>query len=208
MKPGYKVEALTFQTGCFVNVRGPEFGSKRGKGEPNTSPIMHVVVNPHKKMDSKPLRAKQMIVDSLRDFVGNDGSKGRIAYDLAAAEESSRCRGSKYNAVYQWNPFPPPCRKICMILIELTFKTIKHKNGTFEKDFHGRHLLRSLVLGHIWNTTKCRMTLLGDKYDEPTKLCDPYIIITGESPADVDRAFEIVTEYISKHQATCTCSYS
>lgn len=210
MKKGYKFEALNFQTNCYINVRGPEFGPKRGRGEVNASPIMHVVIQPNFNhgTDSKPLRAKQTIEESLRAFVGNDGSKGRLAYDLAAAHDSSRCRNSKINAVYQWNPFVNPCRKMCIVVMELTFKTITHQNGMIEKDFHGGYLLRSHILGHISNTTKCRMTLCGDKYNKPTSLCDPYIFIAGDNPADVERAFDIVTEYISKHRDTCTCSYS
>lgn len=204
MKKGYKFEALSFQTNCNITVRGPEHRSKLSKSE--ASPIMHVVIDP-KCHSSNPMRAKQVIVNSIREFVGDDGSKGRLAYDAAASEEASRCRGSRHNAVYQSNPFANLNRKSCMILIELTFKKIHQQNGRIIKDFHGGYLLKSHVLGKI-SRSGCRLILCGDNFNMKTKLCDPYILICGESPSDVDRAYEIVADCISQHQRTCPCSYS
>lgn len=213
MKKGYKFEALSFQTNCHINVRGPEFGAKPKRGEASTSPIMHVIIDPKfgnlsNGMTSNQMRAKHMVENSFHDFVGDDGSKGRLAYDVAAAEESSRCRGSRHNAVYQWNPFVESTRKSCMVLMELTSTKVDLPNGGVNRDLHGGYLLKSHILGHIFNKSGCRITMCGDKYRMPTKLCDPYILICGDTPSNVDHAFEIVADYISQHQRTCPCSYS
>jgi hypothetical protein len=206
MKKGYKFEAIGFQTNCYVNVRGPEFGPKQNH-EVRTSSVMHVVINPRTN-DGKPLQAKQIIEDTIREFVGDDGSKGRLAYELAAANESNRCHGSKSNAVFQWNPFQKSNRKVCMTVVKLTFKAIPHQNGSVEKDFHASYLLQSHVLGHVSNATTCRLWVCGDQHHFTTKLCDPYVLICGESPEKVDRAFGIVMDYVVKHQRACNCEFS
>jgi hypothetical protein len=211
MKKGYKLEALGFQTNCYINIRGPEYVAKKNRGE--TWPVMHVIIEPKHGipgncLPSNPVRAKSSIEDSLREFVGDDGSQGRLAYDLAEADETSRCRASKTNAVFQWNPFnKSSTRKTIMALIELTFKKVTLSNGIVQKDSHGSFLIKSHNLGYVWNKTKCRITLCGDKYDRPTNLCDDFILVCGDTPANVDRAVDIVNDYIAKHRQTCICSY-
>lgn len=184
MKKGFKFEALRFQTNCHIDVHGPEFGMKRGSSgraeQLHTMSKMQVIIKPTSRTNSQPSKAKQMIEESLRAFVGGDGSKGRFAYDLAAAEENTRCRASRFNAVYQWNPFIDSSRKMCMNLIELPFKKISHRNGTTVKDFHGGFLLKTNLMRDICNMTKCRVILCGDDFKRPTHLCDPYIFISGD----------------------------
>lgn len=94
-----------------------------------------------------------------------------------------------------------------MKLIELTFKKVTLSKGIVQKISHGGHLLKSHILGYVSNQTWCRITICSDKYNMPTKLCDPYILVCGDTPANVDHAVDIVNDYIAKHQQTCTCSY-
>lgn len=54
---------------------------------------MHVIIEPKhgipgNRLPSNPVRAKSSIEDSLREFVGDDGSQGRLAYDLAEVDET------------------------------------------------------------------------------------------------------------------------
>lgn len=40
-----------------------------------------------------------------------------------------------------------------------------------------------------------------------TKLCDDFILVCGDTPANEDLAVDIVNDYIAKHRQTCICSY-
>lgn len=203
METGYKLKTLQFQTNCSIRVRGPEFGSKAHR---EMSSVMQVTIvkkngnNP----PSDPMRAKSVIVDSLMEFVGNDGSKAKLCYDLAASSKDNICRGSKYNAVFVLNPFSKANQRVCMALFALPSTEIQHQP---KKTFHGGFLLKAQNTSRI-NRCKCTMILCGDQYKIPTKLCDPYGVIYGGNAADVHNAMDIVTECISKHRQSCSCNFS
>lgn len=199
MATGYRHKAMMHSSSCYIKIIGPEFKDK--------DQTMHVVIKPQYTNDprSDPMRAQKMVEECIVEFVRSDGAKGRLAYDMAARFERNRCNDSKYNAVFQHNPFGNSSRKVCMTLVSLPFITTKPVGV---KDFHGVFLLCKQVLRHVNRASACRITLCGDKFGIDTKLCDPYIFVCGEGPSNVDLAVEILLVHISKHQESCTCTFS
>eukprot|EP00956_Cyclotella_meneghiniana_P006671 scaffold8842_cov74-Cyclotella_meneghiniana.AAC.7 len=206
METGYKLKNLSFQTNCLIAVRGPEFGSKAQR---EICPVMQVTVS--KKHGNSPpsdqTRAKAVIMDSLIEFVGNDGSRAKLCYDLASSSEDNICRGSKYNAVFAPNPFSKTNQRVCMALFALPYKPIPLQNGGNMKNYHGGFLLKGQNTSRI-NRCKCTMVLCGDSYNVPTKLCDPYGVVFGGNVSDVHNAMDNVTKCIAKHRHTCSCIFS
>jgi hypothetical protein len=206
MEMGYQLKSIAFQTNCNINIRGPEFASKSHK-EKSKSMLVNIFTKYGHDPPSDPMRARKMVESSICDFVGEDGSKGRLYYDLAASSEQNRCLGSKSNAVFQFNPYERTQRKTCMALFALPSTTVTHQNGATTKKFHGGFLLKGQIKSQI-NKERCTIILCGDHYKLPTKLCDPYGLIFGDNPAHIDNAIAIVHEHITRHRHSCSCTFA
>lgn len=157
--------------------------------------------------------ARKMIQKILLDFqlpglprIGNDGSSGRLIYEIAkCCPGSHRPGGSTSNAVMQQNDPLGSLRNCAMSLVELPSEWTEEKG----KKSHGSYLKKSWMFDNIRHKAKCNMHLCGDEFDRPVRYGDPYVLITGFSTdwRGVDYAVEMVKDEIRKHQRNCRCSY-
>ena len=145
--------------------------------------------------------ARRKVEDLILDFIQNDGSKGRLMYELAVScWGAHRSKYSSSNAVKQRNPFND-YRENFMSVVDLPSEVIKGK-----RCFHGEFLLKAHVLGQIKKQSGCTIKICGDDFNIPVELCNPYVLVYGGSFKDVDRAVEIIKDYTSKHQQYCPCT--
>ena len=144
--------------------------------------------------------ARRMIQSLLLGFVGNDGSRGRLLYEVAqSCSGPHRPHQSTSNAVKDINPFYPPQdrgEEYFMSVIELPYKFTREGRSV-----HASYLLSRETLSKIKATT-CYITVAATEFKVPTKLCDPYVLVCGKSYQSVDRAVDIVKEAIRSHSHT------
>lgn len=154
-------------------------------------------------------KAKEKLENLLLDYVGADGSKGRLFYDLAchfttfslARFESKHSSSS----VYQRNPFSQGPEKCWMNVVEIPYVS---EQFTGRKLYHAKYIFarENGVLSLIRHETGCCIQLCGDDYDFPTNLCDPYLWVWGSERDLVDKAVNFLNTVIEEHQRRCDCN--
>ena len=150
-------------------------------------------------------RAKEDVEQEMLKYIKHDGSCGRMFYDLARGCKLLHPPGSSEStspSLMQRNPFDPDMRMGWCNIVELP-----HVPNT--KDFHGHYILLKKwgTLGRIGRETKCQVKLCGDRFRVPTKYFRPYIWVTGDQPALVDKAVGILKDAIAKHRKGCNCVF-
>ena len=142
-------------------------------------------------------RARHMIQDLFLDYVGNDGSRGRLIYELARSFcGPHRPKNSSSNAVKDANPLLGNHSVDYMSIVELSYE------HTREKSFHAAHILHKPFLQEI-SGLGCDLILVAKGFKIPTNLCDPYVFVYGRKFQDVDGAVQIVKKKIWQHQQVC-----
>jgi hypothetical protein len=110
-------------------------------------------------------------------YIRNDGSKGRLLYEIAAqCEGPHRPIESTSKAVMQRNPFDDYQKECFMSLLELPCK--------FQID-QQKHLVTI-----IERQTGCSLKFVGNDYGIPTRYCEPYLLVLGPHWSNVDQAAE------------------
>ena len=147
--------------------------------------------------------ASLMIQELLLDYVGNDGCKGRLVYELSlSCEGAQHPTESSSRVVRARNPFDRHQRDSYMTVLPLPYTT--RDDGT--KKIHAAHLLNSSALGPI-RATGCFIKVVADDFDMPVNLCEPYLLVTGGSVKGVDKGVEIVKKFIRLHMDGCSCTF-
>jgi hypothetical protein len=147
--------------------------------------------------------ARQMIQSLLLQFVGNDGSRGRLLVEVAqSCWGEHRPDESTSQAVKDVYPFTfhfhyPSEDFIFMSIVELP------AGFTTEGPIHAAALLSRDTLGQL-KAVNAFIRVVADEFKITTKLCDPYVLVSGNTYQSVDRGVEIVKEVIRsrsrKHQ--------
>lgn len=141
--------------------------------------------------------ARQMIQSLLLQFVGNDGSRGRLLYEVAqSCWGDHRPSLSTSNAVKDINPFYSPQdhgKEFFMSVVELPYKVTKAG-----KSVHAAYLLSRETL-HSIQASGAYIRVVATEFKIPTKLCEPYVLVCGKSYESVDRAVDIVKFAIRSH---------
>jgi len=148
--------------------------------------------------------ARVKIQDLLLDYVGHDGSRGRLLYEAASScSGAHRPKGSLSGAVKAKDPFATEDGpQGFMTLMHLPFEVIKGKN-----QFHVDFLLTSSLLKHVWVETNCYVKACVNGSGIPIKLCYPYLLVMGKDWRGVDRAFGMLNQAIKEHMYTCSCTF-
>ena len=139
--------------------------------------------------------ARQMIQSLLLQFVGNDGSRGRLLVEVArSCWGSHRPEESTSQAVKDVYPFTfhfhyPSEDFIFMSVVELP------EGFTTEGPIHAAALLSRDTLGQL-KAVNAFIRVVADEFKITTKLCDPYVLVSGNTYQSVDRGVEIVKEVI------------
>ena len=146
------------------------------------------------------LRARQMIQDLFMNYVGNDGCRGRLLYEIAqSCWGPHRPTHSLSNAVKDLNPLLDYPKSSFMSIVEISYEHFEHLK---EKSFHAAHILHKPFLREISNLG-CDLILVAKGFQVYTNLCDPYVFVYGRTYQDVDRAVRMVKEKIRDHQHVC-----
>jgi len=137
---------------------------------------------------------------ALMGYVGNDGSIGRLFYDLARSCKFLHPTGSaSSSSVMQRNPFSPDYEMGWMNMVELPYRVEEHQ----VKVYHGHYILAKGILGRIKHETRCYIKICGNQFNIPTKFCPPYVFVMGDQPGQVDKAVAIIQESIQQHLRSC-----
>lgn len=143
--------------------------------------------------------ARQKIESLMLGYLNiyNDGSKGRLVYDIAlSCKGAHRPNNSTSRAVNTKSPFDG--RYTWMTVLELPFRG---ENG--RREYHTKYLLDSRLLGDIKNAG-CAIKLCGGECGIPTKQCNPYVWLTGTNSKTVDQAAAMIKDAIKCHMDKCS----
>ena len=143
-------------------------------------------------------KAANDLEHTLLEYIQNDGSRGRLFYDLARTCSFLHPRGSAgSSSVMQRNPFSQYKEMGWMNIVDLPYD-VRDSN---QKTYHGHFIIakKSGVLGKIKRETKCEIKICGSEFRIPTKFCAPYVFVMGDKPGQVDRAVKILLEAIEGH---------
>eukprot|EP00580_Thalassiosira_gravida_P021337 CAMPEP_0201677892 /NCGR_PEP_ID=MMETSP0494-20130426/45045_1 /ASSEMBLY_ACC=CAM_ASM_000839 /TAXON_ID=420259 /ORGANISM="Thalassiosira gravida, Strain GMp14c1" /LENGTH=555 /DNA_ID=CAMNT_0048160945 /DNA_START=209 /DNA_END=1872 /DNA_ORIENTATION=+ len=107
--------------------------------------------------------AREQIQDLLLDFVGRDGSRGRLVYDVAnscdgdhrPANSTSRCVRAKDPFNTTANEDGNNSREVYMTLVHFPYKEVRGQKFGITKEFCVDFLLTSSLLTYLWNETDC-----------------------------------------------------
>eukprot|EP00970_Alexandrium_tamarense_P020421 scaffold15216_cov241-Alexandrium_tamarense.AAC.2 len=138
------------------------------------------------------LKAKLQFEAIMLELIDNDGSMGRLIYDMALPCSALHHRLDGSTSVKHRDPFSPSNKLVYMNIVELPYK--QTKSG---KDFHAAFLIdkNTGILGHC---EPCTVKICMDRFNIPVEYGDPYVFICGRHADEVDRAVRIVKESIAK----------
>ena len=133
--------------------------------------------------------SRLMIIDLLLEYVGNDGSRGRLVYDLGISCPGShfhRHQHSYSRAVQTNDPFGEDARVCFMTILPLPgFRQgIQLNTRLYNANFQRR--LRQEAGSHI--------KVIGNAGSQeiPCRFCDPYVAVMGSSVEGIDRAVRMI----------------
>jgi len=148
--------------------------------------------------------ARQMIQSILLKCVGDDGSRGRLIYEVAqSCWGAHRPNQSTSNAVKDFNPLYNSEQQVFMSVVEFPF--VCEEGG--KKIFHAaQNVLRKGSLAKI-QASGCFVLVVKNGYRISTDKSDPYVFVYGQTYRGVDKAVDTVKHVIRGHQRTCSCNY-
>jgi len=122
-----------------------------------------------------------MIIDLLLEYVGNDGSRGRLLYDIGiSCPGPHRPEHSTSSAIQAGDPFGnDECVRYITVL---------------PLPYNSAPLLRTSTnfRWHLQQETDSSFLLVGDYFNVPCKLCDPYLMVMGTSIEGIDKAVRMI----------------
>eukprot|EP00804_Cyclotella_cryptica_P016816 CCRYP_001808-RA/>CCRYP_001808-RA protein AED:0.02 eAED:0.02 QI:136/1/1/1/1/1/4/2242/969 len=141
-------------------------------------------------------RAKEDVENILIGYIHNDGSKGRLFYDMAIS--CSFLHGyitENSKSVHQRNPFSDAKNREYIDVVELPYFNNPTTNS---KEFSGHFLIckHAGILREVRHRTGCTIKICGDMFNVPVKYCDPYVFVYGEEKHRVDEAVNIIVNAI------------
>ena len=147
--------------------------------------------------------AREKIQELLLDYVGNDGSRGQLLYELALSVEGPhRSKDSPNEVVRAYDPFTEDRREVYMTVFRLPY--VYGDNG--RKRFHASHLLKQHLLNHLWTTTGCYIkACINLPGMIPVKRCFPYLLVMGDMWQNLDMAVALMKEANRAHVQSCSC---
>ena len=169
-------------------------------------PLAPITISVDAFSDSAGLRlrdlteARRKLQELLLDYVGNDGSRGRLIYELAlSCWGAHRPKKSTCNAIKARDPFDGDSGLRSITVLALPY----HFSGG-RRVYHAAPLLKANLLARIRNEANSYIKVVGDEFRVPVKFCDPYVLVVGNCYQDVDKAAEIVRGVIDKHVQYCS----
>ena len=186
---GEKLAKIRAETGCIIHI-GPE-NWKMGEN-------LYITMKPRNRARNHRgvFRAREMIVESLLEFLEGSDAKGKLLYQLAASSGGS-CRNQRsYSGVVHQRSHLSE-KFAWMKLLDLPYDDV---NGEIVSD--DVFVLDQEVRYRVQTTTDCSVGIF-NHYDAHLKRWMPHALVWGEICEQVENAASIVTDAIScqgKHQ--------
>ena len=142
--------------------------------------------------------AKEMVVESLLEFLGDANSQKRLIYELATtAHGTFDIRREGRAVTTRVKGFT---HQVWMQLLELPSAEF---NGKLNP--HGGYLTGQFIQQELTHGTKdCWIEVYGGTPPSFPSLCGPYVVVCGFSPHDVNRVAGRVADRIGQHMRECT----
>ncbi|KAL7535849.1 hypothetical protein ACHAWF_005298 [Thalassiosira exigua] len=193
------VGKIAAETACHIRVNFGKFFN------PSSPPMTLAVIAINQRTAQRDLEnARLKIQKLLLDYVGDDGSRGRLVYDVAL-----RCPGdhlpanSSCRAVRADDPFGLDERCRFITILPLPY----HIEGR-KKNYHAAHYVKGEVQHRIRIEANGYIKVVeGDQFRVPVKLCEPYLLLMGSSVQGIDKAARILEEVTQKHMKSCFCTF-
>lgn len=202
------------ETNCRMEVVWDEYTENHCLPQRNPMAIQLKPVDPRSKSSPRDLQQARMIVenilfkyrpsDEVSLSIADDGSRGRLAYDIAAATPGPhRPKDSKSRAVQQMNPFDDGM--LCFMSVLDLPRTV----NKFNTIFHGHFLTDQHVITKVKSLTGCSFKIVGNDFGIATRFCEPFVLVFGNPHRwnRVDEAVEILKHEIARHQSKCACFF-
>ena len=196
---GCNTKRIEHETRCKVRIVR--------SGDTEEAPFIPMKIHIEAMNATKALRdlktARQIIQSLVLEYVGNDGCRGRLLFEIAKhCWGTHRPNQSTSRAINDFNPFFNSGQHVFMSMVELPFVCEEGR-----KIFHAAHsVLMKASLERI-QATGCFVQVAQSGFSIPTELCDPYVFVYGKTYRCVDRAVDIIKNVIRSHQKKCSCTY-
>ena len=195
---GCNTKRIEYEAGCKVHI------VRSGEGDAPFVPMKIYVEAMHANQALRDLKVARHLIQSIvLEYVGNDGCRGRLLYEVAkSCWGSHRPKQSTSRAVLDFNPFQHSGQQIFMSVVELPF--LCEEGG---KVFHAAHSV--LMRGNLdkVQAAGCFVMVAQKGFRVPSEICDPYVFVYGKTYRSVDQAVHIVKYVIRRHQKNCSCTY-
>ena len=134
-------------------------------------------------------RVQDLLLDYL-DYIDDPGAKGRLSYETALSCTGCHRPVDSTSCAVEWKG---PNWSGFISLVELAKCNVGRlfNASTILNEQEGQNIQR---LG-------CSIKMYGDAFGVPLKYCDPYLLVSGGTWQNVDKAVEIVRNAISNHYA-------
>ena len=149
---------------------------------------VHRKLGTHRLIETRE-KVQELLLDYL-DFIDDPGAKGRLSYETALSCTGCHRPVDSTSCAVEWKG---PNWSGFISLVELP------------KCNEGRLFNASTILdeqeGQNIQRLGCSIKIYGDAFGVPLKYCDPYLLVSGGTWQNVDKAVEIVRNAISNHYA-------
>ncbi len=146
-----------------------------------------------------PQKARNMIQDSLIEFMDDEGSNGRLLYEIMTNLKESMDVDHRYGLSDGFVRHAYHGVMVWIKLLELPYYKCEGKYHA-----HGKFLLFDDIQEELTRDTPgCKVDVYGFGNNEPA-WCDPYILICARRKEDAKIVAERVTDKLLFHQEKCS----
>lgn len=166
--------------------------------QPHESHIITIETKPGKFAIDSLRMAKIELENIFLDYLNHDGAIGRLFFDLAVSCQHLHPQRGR-TCVHQRNPWQPD-EMGYMSVVELPFIRMDGNEVS-----HCHHIRTKRVLSRC---VGCDITVVDKgrgRVQTRWVACNPYILVWGTKPGDVDEAVRILNDVNREHVSHCTC---
>lgn len=147
-------------------------------------------------------KAKQMIEESLLQFLNDKSSEGRLLYELASTLQCNFNIQKGENGLVRQESYTK-YGIVWMKLLELPCGRSRKGNRTY----HGKFLMNQQLTEEVKDGRKCSVKVYGIQEGHTSELCDPYVLISGNAKDEVNQVAANMEGKLIKHQKGCSCKF-
>ena len=175
------------QAGVFVHDPTGQWRAD-GKDEIEVGVLRKPFLDLHRLTDARE-KVQDLLLDYL-DYIDDPGAKGRLSYETALICTGCHRPADSTSSAVEWKG-PNWSGFISLVELPKCNEGRLFNASTLLDEQEGQNIQR---LG-------CSIKIYGDAFGVPLKYCDPYLLVSGGTWQNVDKAVEIVRNAISNHYA-------